>query len=150
MPDLRFLLTLLFILIYMLALYSCYRVLRKPQNPSATIAWVLINLLLPWVGVPLYYLLGENRIEKFVKRKRRSQKEFVDKRHPKYPEIEPGTFASLSFTEFSSAQIFDRLLSPYGQIFKAHTNSVRLLIDGTDTFDEIFRALKLANNYVLV
>ena len=42
----------------MLALIFVAHLVRQKRSPTSTIAWLLVVLLLPYVGVPLYLMLG--------------------------------------------------------------------------------------------
>ena len=45
--------------------------LRRRTSPISTLAWLLTIVLIPWVGVPLYLLLGGRKIHRMVRRKPR-------------------------------------------------------------------------------
>ncbi|WP_422930198.1 phospholipase D-like domain-containing protein [Singulisphaera sp. PoT] len=47
---------------FLLALVLLARMLRTQRSPSSTIAWLLIILLLPYVGVPLYLMFGGRKM----------------------------------------------------------------------------------------
>jgi len=57
---------------FLLALVLLARMLRTQRSPASTIAWLLIILLVPYVGVPLYLMLGGRKM-----RMRAGQKEPV-------------------------------------------------------------------------
>lgn len=54
---------------YIFALLLIPRIILERRQPAATIAWVLSIALLPVVGVPLYYLVGERRIRRHIRAK---------------------------------------------------------------------------------
>ncbi|HDJ28812.1 MAG TPA: cardiolipin synthase, partial [Proteobacteria bacterium] len=49
---------------YMLAIILIPRILLERRHPGATLAWILAIGLLPYVGVPLYFLIGGKRIKR--------------------------------------------------------------------------------------
>lgn len=55
---------------FALAFILISRLMREKRRPSNTIAWLLIIVLVPYVGVPLYLLLGGRKIGKLAKNKR--------------------------------------------------------------------------------
>jgi cardiolipin synthase len=62
-----FLLTnLVLILGFMLAVVVIAHMLRQRRSPTSTIAWLLAIVLLPYVGVPLYLLLGGRKMRRVV------------------------------------------------------------------------------------
>src|SRR3990172_8527145 len=54
---------------YVFALILIPRIILERRQPAATVAWVLSIALLPMVGVPLYYLVGERRIRRHIRAK---------------------------------------------------------------------------------
>jgi cardiolipin synthase A/B len=54
---------------YIFAFILIPRIILERRQPAATVAWVLSIALLPVVGVPLYYLLGERRIRRHIRAK---------------------------------------------------------------------------------
>jgi len=137
--------------VYSLAVFNCFHILGDRQSPSASFAWIILNLALPVVGVPAYYLLGKYRIRGYIKRRSRSDLEFSgyaraiserslnssgDYKIP--PEIEP---------HFS---VFKRVFGKFGPVFEPHPAEVSLLVDGKATFEAIFQAIAGARRYIFV
>jgi cardiolipin synthase len=60
---------LLPILGFFLALVLLGHLLRQRRPPSSTMAWVLAIMLVPYVGVPLYVVLGGRKIRRVAARK---------------------------------------------------------------------------------
>ena len=54
---------------YLLALILIPRILLERRHPGATIAWLLAIGLIPFLGVPLYFLIGGKKIERISKKK---------------------------------------------------------------------------------
>jgi len=54
---------------YIFALFLIPRIILERRQPGATVAWVLSIALLPVVGIPLYYLVGERRIRRHIRAK---------------------------------------------------------------------------------
>lgn len=53
----------------MLALVLAARVLREKRPPGSTAAWLMAIGLMPYLGVPLYLLLGGRKLKRFIKMK---------------------------------------------------------------------------------
>jgi cardiolipin synthase len=45
------------------------QILRNPRKPSATIGWLLIIILVPVIGIPLYLALGDRKFNKLKQQK---------------------------------------------------------------------------------
>lgn len=54
-----------------LAVLLIGRLMREKRAPANTFAWVLVIVLLPWIGVPLYLLIGSRKLERIARRKSR-------------------------------------------------------------------------------
>lgn len=55
----------------LLVLFALARLAGQKRQPGNTFAWLLAIVLLPYVGVPLYWLLGGRKIRRLTARKRR-------------------------------------------------------------------------------
>jgi cardiolipin synthase len=56
---------------FLLALFLVARLLGEKRAPSNTFAWLLGIILVPYVGVPLYLILGGRKLRRVVKAKTR-------------------------------------------------------------------------------
>lgn len=56
---------------FTLALFLVARLMSEKRAPANTFAWLLVIVLAPWVGVPLYLLLGGRKLRKLAARKSR-------------------------------------------------------------------------------
>lgn len=56
---------------FALALFLVARLMSEKRAPANTFAWLLIIVLVPWVGVPLYLLLGGRKLRRIAERKSR-------------------------------------------------------------------------------
>ena len=55
---------------FLLALFLVARLLTEKRQPGNTLAWLLVIVLIPYVGVPLYLILGGRKLKRLVARKR--------------------------------------------------------------------------------
>src|SRR3954467_13973279 len=56
---------------FLLGLVLIARLMREKRAPANTFAWMLGILLVPWIGVPLYLLIGDRKLRRIIKRKSR-------------------------------------------------------------------------------
>ncbi len=54
---------------FLLAVFAIARLMSEKRQPGNTIAWLLGIVLIPYLGVPLYLLLGGRKIKRLVARK---------------------------------------------------------------------------------
>lgn len=56
---------------FLLALLLVARVLKEKRQPGSTIAWLMAIALIPYIGVPLYLLVGGRKLDRFIQMKGR-------------------------------------------------------------------------------
>src|SRR6478752_2692927 len=56
---------------FLLAFFLVARLMSEKRAPANTFAWLLVIILVPWVGVPLYLLLGGRKLRRLAERKSR-------------------------------------------------------------------------------
>src|SRR6185503_12691228 len=54
---------------FLLAFFLVARLMSEKRAPANTFAWLLIIVLLPYVGVPLYLLFGGRKLRRLAERK---------------------------------------------------------------------------------
>src|SRR5690349_7235987 len=62
---------LLTMLVSILGITLVLRVLGKEHRPSASFAWILAILLIPYLGIPGYLVFGGRKLRSLVERKQR-------------------------------------------------------------------------------
>lgn len=136
------------VIVYLLAIYNVVRIVNQDREPQSALAWIVVNLVIPFIGVPLYFFLGENRLRGFVKRRQRSQMELDAFRRyrenmPKYSEV-------MRIEPQSTLDVFGRLVKNRTDVFQPMPGGIKLLINGEETFRQIFATIKQARHYIFV
>ncbi len=54
---------------YLFAFFLIPRIILERRHPSATLAWMLAIVLLPLIGIPLYFLIGVRRVRRHIRAK---------------------------------------------------------------------------------
>lgn len=111
---------------FLLALVLMAGLLRQRRSPSSTIAWLLVILLLPYVGVPLYFMIGGRKMKRMARRKA-----------PIYQA------AAVSHGGNPTGTV-DRLLASYGVPPPTAGNRVELVTSGVDAYLRIIRLIEQA------
>ncbi len=60
-----------FIASFLLGVILIAHILMQKRQPSGTIAWLLIIIFLPYIGVPLYLIFGGRKMQRHINRKGR-------------------------------------------------------------------------------
>lgn len=135
---------LLATLIHLLGIASAIDAIFKARTSQGAIAWALILSIIPYVGLPLYWLFGQRRFYGYVRARQSGDREvrYLAEGFVQYVPSLDGRLPG----ERSTIQAVERLAElPFtGQ------NEAELLIDGQATFDAIFAGIDSAEDYILV
>ena len=115
-------------------------VLRRRSEPMAMLAWILFIILMPYLGMMLYWLMGSNQVVRRTRRRRRrvshliSKLEFWAKQHvkdgengyaPELPEDLRGVarlgqrLAGMPVTGGNTVQVYQEANATYGALEEA-------------------------------
>lgn len=137
--------TLLFLGWEVLAILAIINVVMKARSAAGAWGWSMAIIALPFIAVPLYWILGRQQFRGYVERLRESQavneKVFSDL----FETLSP-YYATLEGEEKRYAGVLEKLSERRFTV----ENEVCLLIDGEQTFDAIFAEIEKATDYVLV
>ena len=131
----------IFIVLYVAVIVGIMlTVLMDNRQPAKTIAWVLVLLFVPVVGIVLYIFFGQNtRKMKLISARsldqlaKRSMLEFVEQRNLRMPEY----FSSLV-----------RLFTNQSLSLPFKDNAVEFYTDGYQFFPALLQAIKGATNHI--
>jgi len=115
---------------FLLAFVLMAGLLRQRRSPSSTIAWLLVILLAPYVGVPLYMVFGGRKVRRMARLKARIYQPAAA-RHP---------------GEHKGA--VDQLLASYGVPPASSGNRVELVTDGRDAYARVLELMNEARSTI--
>jgi cardiolipin synthase len=116
-----------------LALLAIARLLGEKRQPGNTLAWLLAIVLVPWVGVPLFLLLGGRKIARLARAKGALR--------PVLPGTEPPAGRS------AGRPIAQAVVSA-GAPPPVEGNTLRLLADGQEMFAELEARIRAARSSI--
>lgn len=122
------------------AIYCAYRAVMSARTPQGSVAWVLFLLLAPYIGIIAYMFLGHHRMNGYVIVRRKTQRVVEGMENARRENPPTGDASALGYAGFET-QAASPVLSG---------NAMELLIDGDETFDAMFEAIRQATSYVLV
>ena len=123
-------------------------VIQQRGDPMKTIAWLLVVTFLPFLGIILYFYFGKN----YRKEKIFSRKELTDSKQIKLlTKYQPGE--KLDSTYFSDEAVANKLhimkmLYNSDKVLLTERNRVKILVDGTMTFEHIISELEKAEHHI--
>jgi cardiolipin synthase A/B len=115
---------------FLLALVLMAGLLRERRSPSSTIAWLLVILLLPYVGVPLYIMFGGRKLKRMARRKALIY-------HP-----------SGDSHGGNQSGTVERLLASYGVPPPTAGNRVELINSGVDAYQKVIGLIEHARSTI--
>src|ERR1700712_1375315 len=112
---------------FLLALLTIARLISERKQPSNTFAWLLAIAFVPYVGVPLYLLLGGRKIKRLASRKAPLC--------PVIPGMVPSSAARLATAK---VMMLNGAGSPIGG------NRIQFLTSGEDAFAKLEQGIREA------
>jgi len=125
-------------------------IVQQRGNPTKTLAWVVIMMVVPLVGVVFYLAFGKNyRREKMLSRKEQSDQRQLARiigkliaidDYRRWPED-----VGKGFSDFTGIA---RMLTRSGYTLPTRHNSVQLLKNGKQKYDALFSAIENARHHI--
>jgi cardiolipin synthase len=115
---------------FLLALVFLAYLIRQKRSPASTMAWLLLVLFLPYVGVPLYLMFGGRKMNRMARRKAR----VYDRSLPQTP--------GLVHNET------ERFLLSYGVPPASPGNRVELLTSGEQSYARLLELISQASSTI--
>lgn len=116
---------------FLLALFAIARLISERRQPSNTFAWLLAIAFIPYLGVPLYLLMGGRKIRRLIARKARL-----------YPTVAGTTPSAAAETATS------RVLTLNGASPPLAGNRVRFVTSGEDAFESLEHGIRNAKHTI--
>jgi cardiolipin synthase A/B len=111
---------------FLLGLVLLAVLLQQRRSPSSTIAWLLVILLAPYVGVPLYIFFGGRKVRRMARRK------------------EPIYHRSDSKRGGDHGGAVERLLASYGVPPPTTGNRLELVASGEEAYERVVELINEA------
>jgi cardiolipin synthase len=115
-----------------LALVAIANLLRKRRSPTSLIAWLLVIVLLPYIGVPLYLMLGGRKMNRIAESKSKIK---LNER-----QILP----------LERASIIDRGLRACGIPAATSSNRMELCLTGEDAYCKLVEMIEGAQRSIYI
>lgn len=135
--------------LYTLGLFGAVDAVRRSRTAQGAVAWAVAHVSMPFISLPLYWLFGRARFDDYVRVLREldhvmsgwlaSAREGPLREWLVEPEQEHDIRRRGELRGFQGLST----------LFFTRGNGARLLVDGDQTFDAIFEAIRAAEDYVL-
>ncbi len=114
------------------------------RTAQGAIAWALSLVMFPYIALPLYWILSQNKFEGYVDARRAGDLDI----HYIVQDANRRTREQGLFLKDASPN--RRVFEVLAEVAFTHSNLVELLVDGEAAFGEIFRRIDSAKEYILV
>lgn len=132
------------VLFYVVGFLHIMHALMRTRTSQGTIAWVVSLLTMPFVAIPLYWLLGRSKFMGYVRARRGNDEEMA-----KLAE-EMSRRVRCYAVDLPEEDVFERAAEELGGLPFTSGNKLELLVDGEEAFGEIFKAIAAAEKYICV
>lgn len=132
------------VLFYAVGVLHMVHALMHVRTSQGAIAWVLSLLMVPFVAIPLYWLLGRRRFSREIGGRRAKDSRLAA--------LAVGMMERLRRYEVDipDDDAFERAARILGGLPFTRGNRLELLIDGEETFDNIFETIRSAKRNLCV
>ena len=134
---------------YVIAFVTGLRIVMQRREPTATLAWVLGVILVPYLGVLLYLLVGRRRLDRQLRR-RADRATLIEPRLASVlgeDHTDPGIDQRPELADRKN-NVLMRLSSRIGCRWPTVGNRVDLLVDADETYRALEEAIISAHHHV--
>lgn len=132
------------LVLYLVGLLHLLHALMHVRTSQGAIAWVISLITVPFVAIPLYWLLGKTRFSRHVGGRR-----LLDEQLNELSQSMRGRLLELE-VDLPEDDALERAARMLGGLPFTRGNRLELLIDGDETFDRIFKVIRQAEHYLCV
>ena len=134
---------------YLLSLAVIAHLVLRRQDPTATLAWALWIILVPYLGVVAYLLLGRRRLERRIRQRRDNASAIephLERLEQGIEELIPGAAPS-KLTQPDEQELVN-LSNRMGARPPTCGNRVELFTDGDSAYDSLEQAIAAAEQHI--
>ena len=140
--------SLVTILYFLTVVFTAILIILENRNPQKTISWILVLVLLPFIGIVIYLFFGqEYRKTKMYSRKGLKHLERLRNLTLEQLDNLPENHFQINEKLYSKKRLMNLLLSNSNAIL-TNNNEIQILRNGAETFPEIFRTMEEAKHHI--
>jgi cardiolipin synthase len=136
------------ILYFLTVVFIAILIILENRNPEKTISWIIVLVLLPFVGIVIYLFFGqEYRKTKMYSRK--GLKDLEKLRNLTLEQLDnlPKNYFLMNDRLYTKKHLMNLLLSNSNAIL-SNNNELMVLRNGEETFPEIFKTIEQAKHHI--
>ncbi len=132
------------LIFYVVGFAHVLHALMNVRTSQGTIAWVISLTTVPFLALPLYWLLGRTRFTRNIGGRREADgrlQKLAESMHRRLRDYE---------VDLPDDDAFEKAAQVLGGLPFTRGNELELLIDGEQTFERIFEVIEKAERYLCV
>lgn len=136
------------IIAYILVVYLIVKTLLQNRNPISTLSWIIVLILLPFMGLILYFLFGQKITKRWIF-KRMSNIEIVEMNKISRSQLK--TLQNINKVEDKYLYEYYKLISlllKNNASFISSNNHLKIFHCGTDVYESIYRDIDRAQHFI--
>ena len=139
---------IIFAVVEAIGIITAFHAILHIRSSQGAVAWTIVLITFPWVGLPLYWVFGRNKFKGYIEALRAGNTQSSNLVGRTIAEMEkfPADENLISNDNEKSSGVFS-IIS--GMPFTGG-NHAKLLINGEETFNTIFEYIKNAEHYILL
>lgn len=123
-------------------------ILIENRNPTKTIAWILVIVFLPFIGIILYFFFGQKfKKDEFFKRIDKNHQKIINEKWIEMDQFVQDDIDKVNERIGSLSQVY-RYLNNARVAYPATNNKVKLLTNGEEKFPLFLEALREAKDHI--
>ena len=127
-----------------IAIFSAVDAIVRSRTSQGAIAWAIALISFPLLSLPLYFIFGRSKFEGYVKARRTSHENLTSV----FENLQASTPAYRA--HFDESQYMFPAFESLAKMPFLRGNSTKLLVDGEQTFEEIFQGIREARSYIII
>jgi cardiolipin synthase len=132
------------VLFYIVGFLHVLHALMNVRTSQGTIAWVISLLAIPFIALPMYWMLGRTRFSGTIVGRRVKDSQLGKLAHTMHQRLRHCA------VDIPDDDAFERAAQVLGGLPFTRGNELELLIDGDVTFERIFETIREAKHYLCV
>lgn len=140
--------TVIFAVVEITGIFTALYAVLYTRSSQGAIAWAIILITFPWLGIPLYWIFGRNKFNGYVEALRAGNMLSSNLAGRTLHEMKKNSsLISVNGTaDDNTSNVFSYIS---GMPFTSG-NYAKLLINGQNTFNELFKSVENAKTYILI
>ncbi len=132
------------VFIYILGFLASLDAIWKGRTAQGSIAWAISLIVFPYLALPMYYIFGDRKFYAYVKAMRSGNKKIDDVAKKLLENLKERDLIQTNLE--NECKVVEKLAKmPFTK-----RNKAKLLIDGKQTFQQIFEGIQKAKDYILI